>query len=191
MSLDRVVFPISKYPAFLRLLLAQDGSTTRTCEALAQEFVQLVVHRQRQTQEVPLAVRSLLGGERWLERVTSLCLGPTVLMDNLTFTRLDAVPSWFLQQLEIGQAPIGHLFQQLFVQRHPFPLDPALAHLLWVEVGTQDNAACRNYKVVMPQGPLMLICEVFRGGLVDIYESNPCEKPAELLSPYKLDGSES
>jgi hypothetical protein len=50
-------------PRLLDLLLTQDGSATRLCERLSGGTVQLVVHAQRQTTEVPPAVRAHLPGD--------------------------------------------------------------------------------------------------------------------------------
>ncbi len=150
----------------LRMLLALDGSTTRVCEALAQAPAQVQLIHQQQTQEVPAAVREQLGGSAWLARVTSLHAHGQVLMDNLSFTRLDAVPGWFLQRLNEGTAPIGHLLAQLFVQREPVASSPQIEQMLWQHVGLPDERASRSYRIVTEHGPLMLIFEAFRAGMV-------------------------
>jgi chorismate-pyruvate lyase len=167
MSVERHPFPTDAVHApLLRLLLALDGSTTRICEALAQGPVELDLLHQQQTTEVPAAVREQLGGDAWLTRVTSLHAHGQVQMDNLSYTRLDAVPAWFLEALHGGQAPIGHLLKQLFVQREPLPGSPEIEQALWQHVGTPDHRASRCYRVVTEQGPLMLIFEAFRHGMV-------------------------
>lgn len=150
----------------LRLLLAQDGSTTRICEALSGQPVDVVLHRQVATSEVPALVREQLGGQRWLERVTSLCCDGAVMMDNLSYTRLDAVPEWFLAALQTGTAPIGHLLDRLFVQRESVPTSTELCAQLWKQVGLPDDRASRAYRIVVPEGPLMLIFESFRAAMV-------------------------
>lgn len=167
MSVDRQSFPTGPaHAAWLRLLLAHDGSTTRLCEAVAQEPMQVLLLHQARCTEVLPGVAEQLGGEHWLCRVTSLCRSDgQVLMDNLSFTRLDAVPRWFLHKLDEGQAPIGHLLAQLFVRREPLVASPALQDLLWQHVGLPDTAASRSYRIVTPEGPLMLIFEAFRAGL--------------------------
>jgi len=128
--------------------------------------VQVLLHRQHRTHEVPRSVAEQLGGEAWLERVTSLVAGGRVLMDNLSYTRMDSVPDWFLRGLDEGTAPIGHLLAQLFVQRQPIESEPALQSGLWSVVGLPDPKSSRAYRIVTPEGPLMLIFEVFRGGMV-------------------------
>lgn len=149
------------------MLLAQDGSTTRVCEALTGAPVTVTLHHQARTGDVPAAVREALGGTAWLERVTSLSTpAGEVLMDNLSFTRLDAVPDWFLAGLDQGQAPIGHLLDKIFVRREPAETDAAVQALLWNRVGQPDPPASRSYRIRTPELPLMLIYEVFRGGLV-------------------------
>lgn len=167
MSVERHPFPTdAAHAALLRVLLALDGSTTRVCEAVAQGPVALELLHQRQTAEVPAAVRGQLGGTEWLERVTSLHAHGQVQMDNLSYTRLDAVPAWFLEALQGGQAPIGHLLKQLFVQREALPGAPEIEQALWQHVGAPDLRASRCYRVVTAQGPLMLIFETFRRGMV-------------------------
>jgi chorismate-pyruvate lyase len=167
MSVERQLFPqAARHESLRRLLLAQDGSTTRTCSAMCALPVQVLLHHQHRTVEVPRTVAEQLGGTSWLERVTSLVAGGNVLMDNLSYTRLDAVPDWFLRGLDEGAAPIGHLLARLFVQRQAIESEPALEAGLWKVVGLPDSRASRAYRIVTPEGPLMLIFEVFRGGLV-------------------------
>ena len=167
MSVERHVFPTDpRHAPLLRALMALDGSTTKVCEALARRPVTVQLHRQRQTDDVPAAVRAHLGGTRWLERVTSLHAHGRVMMDNLSYTRLDAVPDWFLAGLDAGQAPVGHLLARMFVQRERLASDTALSDALWAHVGAPDTAASRTYRVVTPDAPLMLIFEAWRDGMV-------------------------
>lgn len=151
---------------WLRALMALDGSTTRVCEAIAQAPMTVQLLSQQQTDKVPHAVREQLGGERFLHRVTSLHAHGRVLMDNLSYTRLDAVPVWFLEQLSEGKAPIGHLLQGLFVRREPLTSTAEIEDALWQHVGQPDLRASRSYRIVTEQGPLMLIFETFRSGMV-------------------------
>src|SRR5512139_815447 len=167
MSVERHPFPDApQHAPLLRALLALDGSTTRVCEALAQSPMQVQLIHQKRTHEVPQAVREQLGGSAWLERVTALHAHGEVLMDNLSYTRLDAVPDWFLAKLDEGSAPIGHLLQRLFVQREPQPGSPEVEQALWQHVGQPDARASRCYRIVTAEGPLMLIFECFRRGMV-------------------------
>ena len=167
MSVERRLFPAgAQHAALLRLLIALDGSTTRCCEALAQAPMEIHVYRQAEVHEVPDAVHEHLGGEAWLLRVTAMHAHGQVMMDNLSFTRLDAVPAWFLAQLREGKAPIGHLLQHLFVRREAVPSSARLESLLWDQVGLPDARASRSYRIVTETKPLMMIYETFRGGLV-------------------------
>ena len=167
MSLERQLFPTNaSHAPLLRTLLALDGSTTRVCEALVQQPVQVLLHHQQQTCEVPDAVRQQLGGNAWLARITSLHAEDQVLMDNLSYIRLDAMPYTFLQGLKEGRAPIGHLLQTLFVQCEAVASSAQIEQTLWQCAGQVDGRASRVYRVVTANGPLMLIFEVFRGGLV-------------------------
>jgi chorismate-pyruvate lyase len=76
------------------------------------------------------------------------------------------VPDWFLRGLDEGAAPIGHLLARLFVQRQAIESEPALEAGLWKVVGLPDSRASRAYRIVTPEGPLMLIFEVFRGAML-------------------------
>ena len=166
MSVERRLFPSdAPHAALLRLLLALDGSTTRVCEAIAEQPVEVQLHHQQQTGDVPAAVREQLGGSAWLSRVTSLHAHGQVMMDNLSFTRLDAVPTWFLQGLNEGTAPVGHLLQDLFVQREAVPGSVLIEEVLWQHVGLPDARASRAYRISTAKGPLMQIFEVFRAGM--------------------------
>jgi chorismate-pyruvate lyase len=170
-SLERQLFPSgAAHALLLRLLLAQDGSTTRLCEAIAGQAIQVVLHRQLKTDDVPQAVREQLGGEAWLERISSLCCDGAVMMDNLSYTRLDAVPDWFLVALEAGTAPIGHLLESLFVKRERVPGSAAIKSRLWEAVGMPDDSASRSYRIVSPDGPLMLIFESYRAGMATVFD---------------------
>lgn len=167
MSVERQLFPADpRHAPLLRALLALDGSTTRICEAIAQSDITVQLHLQRQTDDVPADVREHLGGERWLERVTSLHAHGRVMMDNLSYTRLDAVPGWFLDGLDAGQAPVGHLLQHLFVKRETRDASDDMAEALWRHVGAPDRRASRCYRVITPESPMMLIFEAWRDGMV-------------------------
>lgn len=170
MSVERQLFPSGPAQApLLRALLALDGSTTRVCEALAGRPLDVLLHLQRKTHQVPDVVREHLGGTLWLERVTSLSTQGEVMMDNLSYTRLDTAPAWFVQGLDEGVAPIGHLLQRLFVWREPIAAPSSrvsLLPLLWQHVGQADDHAARAYRIVTPEAPLMLLVECFRHGMV-------------------------
>ena len=150
----------------LRMLLAQDGSTTRMCEAIAGGPLTLVLLRQVVTERVPDAVRAVLPGTRFLERVTSLAAHGEVMMDNLSFIALDALPDAVRRGLEDGATPIGHLLDTLWVRRRP--LDEGAAALcrgLWDAVGVPDPRAARAYSIWTPEGPRFVIAETFRRGM--------------------------
>lgn len=166
-QLRRHLFPSTpQYAMLRRLLMAQDGSTTRLCAALADHPLELAMYLQEKRSDVPRAVQEALGGSAWLERVTCLHAGGEVMMDNLSFTRLDNAPGWFLAELDRGTAPVGRLLDSLFVRREAAVASPEVAHLLWDRVGLPDPEHSRSYIVRMPEGPLMYIFETYRAGLV-------------------------
>lgn len=151
----------------LRLLLAQDGSATRLCEALARRPITVQLQFQRRTTDVPPSVLAQLGGKAWLERATTLHAHGVVLMDNLSYTRLDAVPDWFLAGLDAGTTPIGHLLDRLPIQRDDLALTDDIAERLWPHVGLPDARAAKLYRISTVDGPLMLVMETFRAGWTD------------------------
>ena len=168
--LERDCFPNSARN-LLKLLLVQDGSTTKLCEAIVGSRVALTLHLQTRVETVPEVVRLELGGTNWLKRVTSLHSESRVLMDNLTFTRLDQVPDWFLEELEQGVAPVGHLLSKLFVRRHRIASTPELAAHLFEIVGLPDINSSRAYTINTEQGGLMLVFETYRAGLARAFEA--------------------
>ncbi|HEV7915110.1 MAG TPA: chorismate pyruvate-lyase family protein [Albitalea sp.] len=150
----------------LRLLLAQDGSTTRLCEAVAAGPITLQVLHQAPVTEVPAIVREALPGDRFIERITSLAAHGEVMMDNLTYIALQGLDVSLQRELEAGQVPIGHLLSRLWVRRESVPASPALQQRLWSSVGAPDPAATRAYRIVTPEGPRMLIAESYRRGML-------------------------
>jgi chorismate-pyruvate lyase len=151
----------------LPLLLAQDGSTTRLCETIAGGSVELELISQTINAEVPAAVRGLLPGERFIERVTCLAAHGQVMMDNLAYIALEGLPADVRQDLEGGRLPIGHLLARLFVRRALLPhLQSHLLPRLWAAVGEPDPAASRAYLITTASGPMMLIAEAFRDGML-------------------------
>jgi chorismate-pyruvate lyase len=154
-----------------RVLMTQDGSTTRLCAAIAADAgaaleLQLVLQERRDA--VPSPVAAALGGGRWLVRITSLHARGQVLMDNLSFTRLDTVPDWFLEELDRGVAPIGKLLDSLYVRREPAPASPEVENLLWDRTGLAHRKASRSYVVRLPEAPLMYIFETWRGAIATL-----------------------
>jgi len=150
----------------LRLLLAQDGSTTRLCEIIAAGPVTLQVLEQRVVDTAPAEVRAALPGTRFIERVTCLAAHGQVMMDNLCYIALEGLPDELRRELEGGQAPIGHLLARLWVRREFRAAAPRLYERLWAAVGLPDPGAARAYTIVTPTGPCMLIAEAYRRGML-------------------------
>jgi chorismate-pyruvate lyase len=147
--------------SLLRVLLGQDGSTTRLCEVIAGEPVELRLHSQVRVETVPDQVLELLGGHSWLERITSLHVAGQVMMDNLTWTRLDRVPHEFADDLERGELPVGRLLDRLFVKRQVIE-GSGLGQTLWAISGVPDPHASRAYTISSQTGALMLVFETYR-----------------------------
>lgn len=152
-------------PDLLRLLLAQDGSTTRLCETVAGGPVELLLLHQVMTADVPPVVRDALPGEHFIERVTSLAAHGEVMMDNLSYIALDGLPRDVQADLEAGRLPIGHLLARLWVKRAAWQPTSWLFERLDAAVGVRDDAASRAYRILTPDGPSMLIAETFRRGM--------------------------
>jgi len=150
----------------LRLLLAQDGSTTRLCEAIAGMPVQLHLLSQRITQGAPASVREALPGTSFIERVTCLAAHGEVMMDNLSYIALQGLDAGARAELEAGRTPIGHLLARRWVRRSALPAGDELLPMLWRHVGLPDADASRHYRVEGTAGPMMVIAETFRRGML-------------------------
>jgi len=151
----------------LRLLLAQDGSTTRLCQAIAATPLTLQLRQQTVTQTVPDCVRESLPGQRFIYRVTSLAARGEVMMDNLVYVALDGLSEPLREGLDSGAIPIGPLLESLWVRRKPLPGEVAqiLCRQLWEEVGVPDAEAARAYTIATPTGNLFVIAETYRRGM--------------------------
>jgi chorismate-pyruvate lyase len=167
--LERDYFP-KESGNLLKLLLAQDGSTTKLCEAMSDSDVSLVVHSQSRVDTVPEVVKRELAGTTWLKRISSLHSESKVFMDNLTFTRLDRVPDWFLSDLEQGNAPVGHLLEKLYVRRERIVSSFELEQELFEVVGLPDSGSSRAYRINVESGALMLVFETYRAGFARAFE---------------------
>jgi chorismate-pyruvate lyase len=150
----------------LNLLLAQDGSTTRLCEAVAGGPIELHLIGQKVTGDVPETVRQQLPGTLFMERITSIAAHGAVLMDNLSYISLAGLAPDIEADLRAGQLPIGHLLARLWVRREPLAHAPVLATRLWEAVGLPDPAATRAYKIVSREAALMVIVETYRRGML-------------------------
>lgn len=150
----------------LQLLLAQDGSTTRLCETIAQGPVALQLIEQRIVDVVPDEVRAVLPGQRFIERITCLAAHGQVLMDNLSYIALEGLAPDIRRDLEAGVMPIGHLLARLWVRRSFLEGSSALYAKLWDAVGLPDPEASRTYCILTPEGPRMLIAETYRRGML-------------------------
>lgn len=150
----------------LKLLLTQDGSTTRLCEAVAGSPVQLHVLAQRITGDVPAAVRRSLPGASFIERVTCLAAHGEVMMDNLSYIALEGLDARMRRELEAGATPIGHLLARLWVRRAALSSGHDLLERLWHHVGLPDAGASRHYRVEGTEGSMMVIAETFRQGML-------------------------
>jgi chorismate-pyruvate lyase len=150
----------------LRLLMAQDGSTTRLCEAVAGGPVDLVLIKQHVTVEVPAIVREHLPGTQFIERITSLAAHGQVLMDNLTYIALEGLEPAIDGDLRAGTLPIGHLLARLWVRRERIAQAGELMDTLWNAVGLPDASATRAYRIATPTSAQMVIAETYRRGML-------------------------
>lgn len=153
--------------ALLPLLLAHGGSTTRLCETIAGGPIELHVLQQRACNDPPESVRCTLPGMRLIERFSCLASRGAVMLDSLVYVATQTLPRDLAQELEGGERPIGHLLERLWIRRAPWArLDDALCAQLWAVVGSPDASATRTYAVETPDGPLMVITETFRDGML-------------------------
>jgi hypothetical protein len=151
----------------LRVLLAQDGSTTRLCAAICGAAPGLRVHTQDPAARVPGPAAALLSEAHCVERFSSLDGPRGVMMDNLVYADMTRIAGELHGDLEAARIPLGHLLDRLWVRREPLPREQALPLLerLWELSGEPDSEASRAYVVRSTAGVLFLIAETFRHGL--------------------------
>jgi chorismate-pyruvate lyase len=162
----------------LRLLLKQDGSTTRLLEELTGCGIGVCVLEQAVVQELPLPLAGALRGKTFLRRLTALKAKGHVLLDSISYTDVDTLPRAVLDELVAGLRPIGHLFSALWTKRTFRHEDTTLLGELWATVGLPDPQASRSCVILTPKGPCMLLGETFRKGIVTLAsehaESSAC-----------------
>ena len=165
---DATAAPSAHERSLLRLLMAQDGSATRICEAIAGVPLSLLVLRQTVTSTVPDVVRATLPGEQFIERFTSLAARGEIMMDNLAYIALSDLPETLRNGLDSRAVPIGHLLEMLWVRRKSMdaPVVRSLFERLWSVVGLPDISATRAYTIATPDGPRFVIAETFRRGML-------------------------
>lgn len=151
--------------AWLKVLLAQDGSATLLCETLAQAPVDLKVVHQAVSRAVPDEVVRHLSGNEFVERQVVMSFQGEVMMDNLSYAAVDSIDPELRNHLEAGISPIGHIFDRRWVRKRPIPSPVSIQDRLWQRAGVPDPTAVRSYVLEMPSGPTMLITEVFRAGM--------------------------
>lgn len=162
----------------LELLLAQDGSATRLCEAVAGGPIEVHVLAQQATEAVPRKVRELLPGGRFIERLSCLAAHGEVLLDSVSWIALAGLEPDIEADLRAGRRPIGHLLQRLWVRREPLADAGELGQRLWHAVGAPDAAATRAFRVVTPQGARMIVVETYRRGMLMGRAATPPAAPA-------------
>jgi chorismate-pyruvate lyase len=151
----------------LRLLLHQDGSTTRLLEALSGSAIVVHVIEQAFVDGLPAALAGNLPGKRFLRRVTALEAKGRIVLDSLSYTAADALPEQTVEELLRGLRPIGHVLAKAWTRRE-FRNDNAhMYEELWASVGLPDLEASRQMLIVTPAGPCMLLAETFRRGALD------------------------
>lgn len=151
--------------AWLRVLLAQDGSATLLCETIVGAPVSLDVVHQSVTTQVPDSVRQQLGGRRFIERQVVMSYDGAVMMDNLTFVSLDRIDPEVATHLAQRQSPIGYIFEAKSTKKRPVAQDDAILDRLWSRCGLPDREAARSYILDIDNIACMLITETYRAGM--------------------------
>jgi chorismate-pyruvate lyase len=152
----------------LRLLLHQDGSTTRLLEAMSDGDLRVQVIDQGFLREVPPPLAASLAGKTVLRRLTSLEVKGRVLLDSLAYIAAEALPASMVQELVDGVRPIGHVLASLWTRRVFRPEDAWTIEELGRAVGLPDPPASRSTAIVTPAGPCMVLAETFRRGVLDL-----------------------
>lgn len=157
----------------LRLLLQQDGSTTRLLEMLAGGSISVHVLEQRIVHELPAQLAESLPGHTFLRRLTCLEAGGHVLLDSASYIAVETLPRPVVRALEEGIQPIGHALAQLWTRRSFRELDTPMLEELWTLTGKRDPRASRSCAILTPQGPCMVLAETFRRGVLNAIQVTP------------------
>lgn len=152
--------------AMLRLLLHQDGSTTRLLEAMTGSPLRVHVVEQALVRKLPSCLSGSLPGETFLRRLTTLSANGSVLLDSIAYIAVEALPRDVLDELRRGVRPIGHLLERLWTRRQFRKLDGPMLEELWASVGSPDPRASRSTMITTPEGPCMVLGETFRRGVL-------------------------
>lgn len=152
----------------LKLLLNQDGSTTRIFEKLVGGPITLRVLEQGVVPDLPSQLAGVLPGKRFLRRLVTLGANGHVMLDGISYIAMDVLPAAALKKLELGAAPIGHLLSELWVRREFRSGDEQLFDQLWAAVGDPDPDASRSFVIHTPNEPCMVIAETFRRGVLEV-----------------------
>lgn len=166
-------FPFDPASPVLRLLLHQDGSTTRLLEMLAGGPVSVQVLEQGVVRKLPPQLQGALPGRSFLRRMTALHAHGHVLLDSLSYIALDALPAGIVEGLQRGSTPIGHLLARLWVRRSFRAGDTQLFDELWNVVGVPDPLASRSCTILTPAGPCLVLAETFRRGVLPVEGGAP------------------
>lgn len=161
----------------LRLLVSQDGSTTRVLESIAGGKFSVHVLDQRIIDALPRQLEGALPGTRFLRRLTSLEAHGHVLLDSLAYIAIDALPGSALRELQEGVSPIGHVLSRLWTRRAFRVDDTDLFDELWSVVGYPDPHASRSSCIYTPDGPCMILGETFRRGALTVQSARPVGTP--------------
>jgi chorismate-pyruvate lyase len=146
----------------LRMLLHQDGSTTRLLEATLGGPITVHVLEQQLVPALPPFLQGALPGTTFLRRITALEAQGQVLLDSLAYIAVEALPGPMVRDLMEGVRPIGHIVASLWTRRAVRGGDHALLQELWSVVGEPDPEASRSGAILTPDGPCMILAETFR-----------------------------
>jgi chorismate-pyruvate lyase len=150
----------------LRMLIGQDGSTTRLLETMAGERISVHIIEQRVLHELPQELTGDLPGNSFLRRVVALEAKGHVLLDSISYIAMDALPEPISRELQEGVLPIGTVLSRLWTRRTFRDQDTNLFEQLWSATGHPDRRASRSSCLHTPNGPCIILGETFRHGVL-------------------------
>lgn len=156
--------------AILRMLLAQDGSTTQLLETIGGSPVHVRILDQREVEDLPTQVGGFLSGNRYLRRLAALEAFGEVVVDSLSYIALDVLPPPVVQELREGVSPIGHLLSHTWTRREFRYGDTQMFDELWSAVGLPDATASRSCCIFTPRSTCVVLAETFRRGVLKLFE---------------------
>ncbi len=153
------LLPLADLPAFLRALLATDGTVTKILEAFFWEPIAVDTVEQRfEIAEAPVPWIELGHGDECLQRTARLRGVDTdrIYAEAFSLIRTELIPEGFRRRLIDREIGIGVLIRDSGLESYREVMDVALGR-----TRNGDEAVYRTYRIIIDGHPVILITEYF------------------------------